>query len=295
VLKQRHRSVATPTWEAVVADYRSRNPGFRSEVLYAPPLRDSVLTEVWKRSAEEGAAPTIETWFLGQTFAGPLAAVREELRAYMRSICAKAAVPKRGSVFSTVNVAHRGLPPKKEPPKPHPGGGAIEMRAMNPLAAAVLLLPRGWTGTVSATSGATYYTNTHTQETTWEKPVLPAPPPGWRVRPHEEHGQYYQNIDTDETSWVHPHDQVQPPVALLPRGWTLEHSVEHTADFYRNDHTQESQWDTPEHPAPPVGWTVVPHGDSRYYQSSATGEVQWEYPLGEAAAGPNVHHASGRV
>ena len=35
-----------------------------------------------------------------------------------------------------------------------------------------------------------------------------------------------------------------------PCGWTAKHSAEYSKTDFVNDHTQETTWDTPSHPAP---------------------------------------------
>jgi hypothetical protein len=49
--------------------------------------------------------------------------------------------------------------------------------------------------------------NDHTEEMTWEKPTLPAPPSGWAVSTDPNGYVYYENVSTGETHWDHPHDQ----------------------------------------------------------------------------------------
>lgn len=67
--------------------------------------------------------------------------------------------------------------------------------------------PRGWTERKSTGSGERYYVNDHTEETTWEKPTLPAPPSGWAVSADPNGNVYYANVSTGESHWDHPHDQ----------------------------------------------------------------------------------------
>ena len=69
------------SWDALGVQYRARNPQFTSEVLYAPPLRDSIMTEVWKRVEEgEGSNPIVETWCLGKVFKGSITNLRRSRR-----------------------------------------------------------------------------------------------------------------------------------------------------------------------------------------------------------------------
>ena len=73
--------------------------------------------------------------------------------------------------------------------------------------------PRGWSARTSST-GQAYFQNDHTNTTTWEKPALPAPPAGWKVRPHAEQGQYYIHIASNKTQFQHPHDGDSPSSSL---------------------------------------------------------------------------------
>ena len=68
--------------------------------------------------------------------------------------------------------------------------------------------------------------------------------------------------------------EVQP---VHPRGWS-EHVSEEGHTYYNNDHTNETTWYAPEHPAPPAGWNVVPHEGHVYYEHIATGTTQLRHP-----------------
>ena len=74
----------------------------------------------------------------------------------------------------------------------------------NPMSSeAAATCPRGWRERTNA-DGQTHFVNVHTQEITRETPSLPAPPAGWTVHPHAEHGQYYHNEVTGEAVWSYP-------------------------------------------------------------------------------------------
>ena len=65
------------------------------------------------------------------------------------------AVAASAPAASTVSRGEEGLPPP--PPQPH-----------------METLPRGWIAEKDPTSGDTFYVNTVTDETTWDKPTKPA-------------------------------------------------------------------------------------------------------------------------
>ena len=66
--------------------------------------------------------------------------------------------------------------------------------------------PRGWSS-VSHHTGK-YFNNDYTGETTYEKPMFPAPPEGWSVHAHGDEGHHYFQHDASGggTQWHHPHD-----------------------------------------------------------------------------------------
>ena len=98
------------SWDALGVQYRARNPQFTSEVLYAPPLRDSIMTEVWKRVEEgEGSNPIVETWCLGKVFKGSISSVAADVDKYlsgMRKEPDAFIAAARGSTF-VMNAAHQ--------------------------------------------------------------------------------------------------------------------------------------------------------------------------------------------
>ena len=67
--------------------------------------------------------------------------------------------------------------------------------------------PRGWSAHEHEGDG-TYYSNDHTGETTFTKPMLPAPPEGWSVHAHGDEGEHYFQHDASGggSQWHHPHD-----------------------------------------------------------------------------------------
>ena len=77
--------------------------------------------------------------------------------------------------------------------------------------------PRGWS-LVSHVTGA-YFNNDYTGETTYDKPMFPAPPEGWSVHAHGDAGEHYFQHDAEGggTQWHHPFDDVPPLVPTPPR------------------------------------------------------------------------------
>ena len=139
--------------------------------------------------------------------------------------------------------------------------------------------PRGWSTAVSQRTGSTYYNNDHTEESTYDKPTLPAPPAGWRVQ-LEDDTVRYTNAETEEMQWHHPLDTAP----THPRGWS-ERTEANGHTFYQNEHTGVSTYDKPTLPAPPEGWSVHAHEDEdgvHYFQHDAGGcETQWHHPFDE--------------
>ena len=74
--------------------------------------------------------------------------------------------------------------------------------------------PRGWSK--HEHEGETFYNNDHTGETTFTKPMFPAPPEGWSVFAHGDDGECYfqQNAADGRTQWHHPHDD--DPTSIKP-------------------------------------------------------------------------------
>ena len=62
--------------------------------------------------------------------------------------------------------------------------------------------------------------NDHTGETTFTKPMLPAPPEGCSVHAHGDEGQHYFQHDASGggTQWHHPHDD-DPSSVQLAKTW----------------------------------------------------------------------------
>jgi hypothetical protein len=177
-------------------------------------------------------------------------------------------------------------------------------------------LPRGWREYKNTESGEVHYSNTYTDETTNIKPTLPAPPRGWELRAHEEHGHYFYHPATNISQWHHPHDtksqesgtsstdsstnsstvsigtavqqhQAAPASAtaaaapsVLPRGWFATQSKQHGVLYYTNAHTKKTTWEVPTLPASPEDWSVHLHAEhGLYYKHRTSGEKKWEHPL----------------
>ena len=67
-----------------------------------------------------------------------------------------------------------------------------------------------WSSQIDEATGATYYTNSSTGETTWTPPpghpdAAPAAHDPWVEQADPSTGTaYYLNTETGETAWVHP-------------------------------------------------------------------------------------------
>ena len=90
----------------------------------------------------------------------------------------------------------------------HDGGGGD---AAPDAATAEEDCPHGWSA--HDHPDGRYYSNDHTRETTYDKPVLPAPPEGWSVHKSRsgKHGTHFWQHDAGdgETQWHHPFDDLE--------------------------------------------------------------------------------------
>ena len=192
------------------------------------------------------------------------------------------------------------------------GGGGEEEQKKKKKKEEEKVHPRGWTAKHSAEHSTAYFVNDHTQETTWDAPSLPAPPPGWKVLPHAEHGEYYIDIASKKTQFHHPHDDApgpafsdadpshvvkirEAPAAKPPRGWSARTDPATGKAYFHNDHTTMMTWDAPALPAPPVGWEVHPHAEhDQYYINVVSKKTQWHHPHDDApgAAAPSSSSSS---
>ena len=167
--------------------------------------------------------------------------------------------------------------------------------------------PRGWIAKYSASSNATDDTNTHTGKKTRKPPTLPAPPAGWTVHAHAEHGQYYHNASTNETRWTHPHDDEAAHAEkreLVPGAVAADDDVANPmyqpqaldvdAAARQGGSTTRSaaKIEVEAFVTHPRGW-IETHSRSQnmpYYTNEHTGETVWTKPtLPAPPAGWTVH------
>jgi serine/threonine protein kinase len=126
---------------------------------------------------------------------------------------------------------------------------------------------------MSRSTGDTYYLNTVTGETQFERPTLPD---GWEQMKSRSTGDtYYLNTVTSET-------QFEPPT--LPAGWEKMKSRSTGDTYYLNTVTGETQFERPTLPAhtaedpPPVSIPSDDDGRVAGQPTKKVGRHEWEYP-----------------
>ncbi|GMH87233.1 hypothetical protein TrVE_jg6913 [Triparma verrucosa] len=124
-------------------------------------------------------------------------------------------------------------------------------------------LQDGWEERLDEGSGATYYFNTETEESVWEKPVKPktqeaapaAAAHNWEERLDEGSGAtYYFNTETEESVWERPPEmdaaadpmpEPQTPQGAPQHNWEERLDESSGATYYFNTETEESVWERP--------------------------------------------------
>jgi hypothetical protein len=126
------------------------------------------------------------------------------------------------------------------------------------------------------------------------------PPAGWTAHSDDEGYTYFHNTTTGATVWERPEEEAghvinvesggeelreaEPP----PAGWTA-HSDDEGDTYFHNTATGATVWERPEGEAGsspesdgaslPDGWVEVEHDDgSTFYHNAATSETVWERP-----------------
>ena len=179
-------------------------------------------------------------------------------------------------------------------------------------------LPVGWTSQHDAASGKTFYINTATGHTQWEKPAEKAGKMG-NSKANNEGGngrdQHHSNGNGNGADKHQDKDKSldkTKQLEKLPVGWTSQHDAASGKTFYINTATGHTQWEKPpvaKSPVSPgkivngngadkhqdkdksteltkqleklpVGWTSQHDAASgkTFYINTATGHTQWEKP-----------------
>ena len=131
-------------------------------------------------------------------------------------------------------------------------------------------LPSGWTEGTDPTNGQTYYYNTETGSTSWDRPVQPTV---------EELGETISGSKTTKDT-----DTKETPGPEIPNDKD-EALPESTADAYHSETPAITEFENePEKvdvDALPAGWTsaVDPSHGTTYYFNIETGESSWKRPL----------------
>jgi hypothetical protein len=130
-----------------------------------------------------------------------------------------------------------------------------------------------WTEAIDPSSGKTYYFNSKTNETSWEKPAAvggdgKADASDWTEATDPSSGKvYYYNAKTGETSWEKPASVVEgeteetekelkqaeeKTISGLPEGWTEVKDPSSGKVYYYNPQTEETRWEKPEEHGEPA-------------------------------------------
>jgi len=167
-------------------------------------------------------------------------------------------------------------------------------------------------------NGQTYYYNSSTGETSWDRPfdmpnldVTPSSssnslPLNWKEVTDENGSIYYYNEVTFETSWTFP-SSTEPSRSIadtiiitsmesssstdLPPGWQ-EVTDENGNTYFYNTNTNETAWERPSESKSisssnsgsslPAGWqALVDENGTTYYFNEATNETSWDPPISE--------------
>jgi len=117
-------------------------------------------------------------------------------------------------------------------------------------------LPAGWLAKEDKNSGKTYYVNTVSKTTTWQKPTKPAGenqadlptdlPEGWFAKfDNKTKRVYYINSVTKKTQWTKPANGADAD-GPLPDGWLAKKDPNKDGKtYYVNKELQKTQWNRP--------------------------------------------------
>eukprot|EP01047_Picozoa_sp_COSAG01_P030756 COSAG01_NODE_2156_length_8253_cov_15.131280_2_plen_768_part_00 len=118
-------------------------------------------------------------------------------------------------------------------------------------------LPLGWEAAVSTSTGETYYVNTETGDSTYDRPTTAAAssdatvdglPSGWEVAVSRSTGEtYYTNTESGESTFERPSNSAttnEEASDKLPPDWTMIQSS--SGDYYyHNEQTGDTTWEKP--------------------------------------------------
>jgi hypothetical protein len=165
-------------------------------------------------------------------------------------------------------------------------------------------LPVGWIEQKDL-QGRTYYFNSSTGVTTWERPVeslstLPSLPSPWIEQKDPKTGKvFYANTVTHQTSWERPTSPSTKPAipvasqpSPLPSPWIEQKDPNTGKIFYANTITHQTSWERPtgnptQHiPTPttssalPAPWMEQrdPKTGKVFYANTVTHQTSWERP-----------------
>jgi hypothetical protein len=100
-------------------------------------------------------------------------------------------------------------------------------------------LPENWQTVPEPDTGAVYYYNSVTGETSWEKPVLDS------VDELPLESTNASNVQVEFPQDVPSYKEVEDNNASLPTGWVVETDPGSGKPFYYNESTEETSWDMP--------------------------------------------------
>jgi outer membrane protein assembly factor BamB len=171
----------------------------------------------------------------------------------------------------------------------------------------------GWQEMFDPNSNRTYYYNSSTGESSWDRPyqetndfidlsessynIEDKSTSNWVEASADDGRLYYYNSATGETSWEKPVALMEKDVATilpLPEGWTEDFDSGSNKTFYYNASTGQSSWERPVaqestevySDVSNSGWVEAYADDGRpYFYHSGTGETSWERP--EEMISPN--------
>jgi hypothetical protein len=145
-------------------------------------------------------------------------------------------------------------------------------------------LPEGWTEAVDPSTGMTYYYNSNTQVTSWERPVGEEPERVEAEAAKDEEGEAVvepepgsESDDTDGTGSIstaegEATEETQQP--SLPEGWTEAEDPTSGQIYYYNSITQETSWERPAGEEPESIYNAVTEEEGEGVHGSESAEAE---------------------